>query len=105
MKKDDPSSADPQLSKLLRAARVAPGLPPRFQQSVWRRLEDAEAPVRPVSWLEALANLVLRPRFAMVAAAGLLLAGILAGTWEGRQVARQDARMNYLASVAPATLR
>jgi hypothetical protein len=105
MKKENQSSADPRLSELLREARVAPGLPPGFQQNVWRRLEAAEAPARPASWLEVLANLVLRPRFAMVAAAVVLLAGILAGTWEGRQVARQDARTNYLASVAPATLR
>jgi hypothetical protein len=35
----------------------------------------------------------------------LLLVGISAGTLEGRQAARHDAEMNYLASVAPNALR
>ena len=90
-----------QISALLRPARVSPQLPPRFQQNVWRRIEDAEAPTKSESWLDALANLILRPRFALATAAVLLLAGVFAGTLEGRQVARHDAQMNYLASVAP----
>jgi hypothetical protein len=105
MKENDPTSEDRQLSGLLRAARVSPGLPPRFQQNVWRRIEDAEAPAKSASWLEALANLILRPRFAMSVAAVVLLAGVLAGTVEGRQAARHDAQMTYLASVAPPSAR
>jgi hypothetical protein len=104
MKENHNSSADPQVSALLHAARVSPALPPRFQQNVWRRIEDAEAPA-PVSWLEAFAALILRPRFAVAAATVLLLAGISAGTLEGRQLARHDAQMNYLAAVAPHALR
>ncbi len=90
-----------QISVLLRQARVSPQLPPRFQQNVWRRIKDADTLTKSESWLDALANLVLRPRIAMATATVLLLAGILAGTLEGRQVARQDAQMTYLASVAP----
>lgn len=96
---------DPQVSALLRQARVSPGLPPRFQQSVWRRIEDAEAPAKSESWLDALANLILRPRFAMTAAAAMLLAGVLTGTLEGRQTARHDAEMNYIESVVPHVVR
>jgi hypothetical protein len=96
---------DSKLQALLRGHRPAPSLPPRFQQNVWRRIEDAEAPAKPATWLDALANLILRPRFAVVATAVLLLAGVLAGTLEGRQLARHDAQMNYLASVAPHALR
>ena len=96
---------DAPLSALLRQARVSPGLPPRFQQNVWRRIEDAEAPAAPASWLDALVAMILRPRFAVAAAAVLLLAGVSAGTLEGRQVARHDAQMNYLASVAPQSVR
>jgi hypothetical protein len=95
------NSNDNKLQELLRTARTAPALPPRFQENVWRRIEDAEAPARAESWLDALAALVLRPRFAFAAAAVLLLAGVLAGTMDGRQVARHDAQMNYLAAVAP----
>jgi hypothetical protein len=96
---------DPQVGALLREARVSPALPPRFQQNVWRRIEDAEAPAPSASWLDALAALILRPRFALVAVTVLLLAGISAGTLEGRQTIRHDAQMNYLAAVAPHALR
>jgi hypothetical protein len=105
MKEDNIHPDDAQISALLREARVSPGLPPRFQQNVWRRIEDAEAPAKPASWLDALVALILRPRFAVAAAAVLLLAGVSAGTLEGRQLARHDAQMNYLASVAPQTGR
>lgn len=96
---------DPQLGALLREARTSPALPPRFQQNVWRRIENAEASAKPVSWLDALAGLVLRPRYAMAFATAILLLGALAGTLQGCQVARQDAQMNYLASVAPQSVR
>ena len=99
------NAPDQNLTALLRAARSAPDLPPRFQQNVWRRIEDAEAPAQSESWLDALASLILRPRFAMATAAGLLLAGILAGTMDGRQLARHDAQLNYLAAVAPHAVR
>jgi hypothetical protein len=105
MKENKIHPADPQISALLRESRVSPSLPPRFQQNVWRRIEDAEAPAKSESWLDALAALILRPRFAVTAAAVLLLAGISAGTLEGRQMARHDAQMNYLASVAPQAVR
>ena len=99
------NSEDIKLQELLRGNRPAPALPPRFQQNVWRRIEDAEAPAQPASWLDALANLILRPRFALAAASLLLLTGVFAGTLEGRQAVRHDAQMNYLASVAPHALR
>jgi len=99
------NSNDPKLGALLRESRVSPSLPPRFQENVWRRIEDAEAPARSESWLDALAALILRPRFAYAAVAVLLLAGVSAGTLEGRQAARHDAQMNYLAAVAPRSLR
>jgi hypothetical protein len=105
MKENEPLPGDPQVSALLRQARVSPALPPRFQQNVWRRIEDAEAPAKAESWLDALAGLILRPRFALAAATVVLLAGILAGTLEGRQMARHDAEMNYVASVVPHAVR
>lgn len=105
MKENHNPAFDPQVSALLRAARRAPTLPPRFEQNVWRRIEAAEAPAAPAAWLDALARLILRPRFAVAATAVLLLAGISAGTREGRQLARHDAQMNYLASVVPHALR
>ena len=99
------NAQDQKLTALLHDARPSPALPPRFQHNVWRRIETAEAPAKPASWLNALAALILRPQFAAAAAALLLLAGVFAGMAEGRQFARHDAQMNYLASVAPHAAR
>jgi hypothetical protein len=99
------NSEDLKLQELLRSARATPALPPRFQQNVWRRIEDAEAPAKPASWLDALATLVLRPRFAAAAVAVLLLTGVFAGMADGRQLAQHDAQVNYLAAVAPPAAR
>jgi hypothetical protein len=96
---------DQKLTGLLREGRPSPALPPRFQQNVWRRIEDATAPAQTESWLDTLATLILRPRFALAIAAIVLFAGALAGTMEGRQVARHEAQMNYLAAVAPHSSR
>lgn len=99
---------DPKLSALLRESRRARPLPPRFQENVWCRIEDAEAPVNPVegiTWLEALVALMLRPRFACTAVAALMLGGILLGAYSGVQTARHDAEARYLALVAPNPLR
>jgi len=105
MKKENINPADEKLGAILRESRTFPGLPPRFQQNVWRRIEGAEAPVRAESWLDALSVLVLRPRLALAALAILVLVGSFAGALEGRQMARHEERMNYLASVAPRALR
>lgn len=101
MKKENFNPADAKLGALLRESRATPALPPRFQENVWRRIEDAEAPARSASWLDTLAGLILRPRFALAAVAVLVLAGALVGMQEGRQAARHEAEMNYLTSVAP----
>ena len=96
---------DSNLSALLRESRATPALPPRFQQNVWRRIGDAEAPAKPASWLDAFATLILRPRFALVAATALVLAGVFMGAMAGAQDVRHDAQTRYVASVAPNSLR
>lgn len=98
-------ASDTKLSAFLRESRVSPPLPARFQENVWRRIEDAEAPAKSVSWLDELATLVLRPRFACATVATLVLAGVLLGAHEGTQVAKQDAEARYVALVAPNPLR
>ena len=82
MKEENSNPSDGKLARLLRTARVSPSLPPRFQENVWRRIEDAEAPVKTGSWLEALANLILRPRFALAAVTILVCAGAFFGVIE-----------------------
>ena len=101
MKENTQPADDPRMRALLREARLSPDLPPRFHQDVWRRIGDAEAPAPSASWLDALAGLILRPGFALTGAVVVLLAGVCAGTVQGRQAARHDAQMNYLASVMP----
>ena len=106
MKEDNLQPADAEFSALLRQARVSPALPPRFQENVWRRIEDAEAPVKSsITWLEALVALMLRPRFAYATLAVLILAGVSLGAYSGAQTARHDAEARYVASVAPNPLR
>jgi hypothetical protein len=108
MNKENINLDDAKLRALLRASRVAPALPPRFQESVWRRIEDAEAPVSStpgLSWLDALAALLLRPRFAYATVTALVLAGALLGAYQGTQLAKQDAQARYVAMVAPNALR
>jgi len=96
---------DAKLGALLRESRVSPSLPPRFQENVWRRIEDAEAPVKSGSWLDAFAALVLRPRFAYATVAALMVAGVLLGTYRGAQTVKQTEQTRYLAAVAPDSLR
>jgi hypothetical protein len=108
MKKENLSPTDEKLGALLRESRLSPSLPPRFQENVWRRIEDAEALARSgesITWLEAFVALMLRPRFAYAALAALMLAGISLGAHSGAQSARHDAEARYVASVAPNPLR
>src|SRR5882724_2976696 len=108
MKKENLNPADEKLGALLRESRMSPALPPRFQENVWRRIEDAEAPVKPgepITWQEALVALMLRPRFAYATVATLMCAGILLGAYNGGQTARHDAEARYVAAVAPNPLR
>jgi hypothetical protein len=101
-------ASNARLGTLLRESRVSPALPPRFREGVWRRIEEADAPAPStgvIPWLDALAALVLRPRFALVTATVLMVAGALLGVREGSQMAKQDAQARYLAAVAPHSLR
>lgn len=104
MNEEKTNSADAKLSALLRESRAKPSLPPRFQEGVWRHIEEMEAPVenrRRISWLETMVAGLLRPRFALAVAVVLIGAGSVVGAREGRQAARQEAQTRYLAAEAP----
>src|ERR1035441_71626 len=98
-------ASDTKLREVLRAARPSPSLPPHFQENVWRRIEEAEAPPKSGSWLDAFAALVLRPRFAYATVATLVLAGGLLGTYQGAQTVKQNEQEPSVARVAPNPLR
>jgi len=106
MNKVCPNPEDAKLSGLLRESRTTPSLPPRFQEAVWRRIETADAgeATSGITWLEALMNRMLRPKFAFATVAALVLMGAFLGVREGTQTARHDAQARYLAAVAQGVL-
>ena len=109
MKNDMQTPDDGRLHALLLSARPAPPLPPRFQESVWRRIETAEAPATPsaspFAWLEQWVERLLLPRFALASLSLLLVAGGLTGVAASAGAAKQQAQERYLSAVAPNTLR
>ena len=98
---------DAKLRALLLESRPTPELPPRFEEGVWARIEKAEraAGGSGQTWIDSLVVWLLRPRLAMAAVAVLCLAGAAFGARSGAQVARHEAEAQYLAAVAPNSLR
>lgn len=92
---------DPALRELLRAAHPAPDLPPRFQESVWRRLDRNELPKPTAGWFEAFAAGLLRPAYASIGLAAVMVAGVGLGlrATEASNLRTEQAR--YLAAVSP----
>jgi hypothetical protein len=108
MKTNSQPPEDAKLGALLRESRLAPDLPPGFQDAVWRRIERAEkpAPAWPATdWLDALAAWFLRPRRALATAAVVLLLGLSLGIARGAGQANELAKARYLDSVSPPALR
>src|ERR1035438_5687628 len=93
MKMNSQTPDDAKLRALLRESRLAPELPPGFQDAVWRRLGGAEAPA--ANWLDALAAWFLRPRLAFATAAAMLLLGISLGIAQGASHADELAKARY----------
>ena len=109
MKNDMQPPDDGRLRALLRESRPAPPLPPRFQESVWCRIENPEAPATqtpsPFAWLERWVERLLLPRFAVASLTLLLVAGGLTAVIASAGAAKQQAQERYLSAVAPHTLR
>jgi len=108
MKTENPEPDEARLRDLLRSARPAPPLPPRFQEGVWRRIEKVEVPAElptSLAWLDRLVERLLRPRFALAGITALLLVSGVAGLLSGTDTAKQAAQARYLSAVAPNTVR
>jgi hypothetical protein len=88
-----------RLIAVLRAARPAPALPPRFQAGVWRRIEHPEQDNAALNWVEILAGYLLKPRLAFATATALIVMGLLLGSLNGAAQARQSAQQRYVAAV------
>lgn len=76
-----------QLRSVLREWVVETPLPPRFQEQVWHRIEEAETPLGTGFWagVSRLIDVVLpRPKIAFSYIAALLLLGVAAGSVAGQ---------------------
>ncbi|HVM47964.1 MAG TPA: hypothetical protein VMU04_08050 [Candidatus Acidoferrum sp.] len=85
MKPQDTPQSDEALSRVLRQWNVQAQLPPRFQEQVWRRIEQSESPAHAPAWLrlwQRLGAALARPSLAVSYVTVLLLAGLLAGFWQ-----------------------
>jgi hypothetical protein len=80
-------STDKALSKALKEWRVDAALPPRFQESVWHRIESADVDAIPI-WkfvAQRIAAVLARPAMATAYLAILLAIGATAGWTHARQ--------------------
>ena len=98
-----PNPDDAKLSALLKESHASEGLPPRFQEGVWRRIERQEVPAdtRPQGWLNRWAALWLRPQWVAALLAVCLLAGAVSGMRLGKERVKRLERARYLQSVNP----
>ena len=98
-----------RLRSLLRESWPAQPLPPRFKESVWRRIDQADRAVIPTpslfNWLDSWAERLLLPRFALASLALMLVAGGLTGAIRSADAAKQQAQERYLSAIAPNPLR
>jgi hypothetical protein len=80
------------LRKVMREWRVTEPLPPRFQEGVWRKIQQAESGATGATtttlWsvcMTWLASVLPRPAVAVAYLSVLLVAGMTAGYWQARQ--------------------
>src|SRR5206468_10499230 len=87
----EPGDQEEALRKVLKEWHVGAALPPRFQEGVWRRIEQAErapAPIAPSVWAVIahwIGTVLPRPALAASYVAILLAIGVTAGWAQGHQ--------------------
>ncbi|HWD18303.1 MAG TPA: hypothetical protein VHB20_03415 [Verrucomicrobiae bacterium] len=95
---------DKVLHKELARWKAGPPLPPRFQENVWRRIEQAEA-ARPGPWWRGWLEEVFARRAVALSYMTILLAlGLGAGYWHGRaeqRLTQAQLAERYVRTVAP----
>ena len=104
MNPSPPDADDAKLRVLLQQAHPAPTLPPRFQEDVWRRLDQAQRPraaTAPRPWLEWIFPGIRHPAYAAVGAGLVILAGAVWGTEAGTDQRHRADQVRYLAAVSP----
>jgi len=104
-----PDERDDALSKVLKEWRVDNSLPPGFQQSVWRKIDQQiSTPTSHASiiqsiraWLDGVAT---RPRLAASYLAALILVGVSVGWTQGHRDntrAQNELAERYVRSLDP----
>ena len=94
------SPEDAKLRAILHDTRENPGLSPRFQESVWRRIEHRETAPAP-SWFDTLAARLFRPRVALAGFATVMLLGAMLGANAGSAQAGRTMQARYVTAVDP----
>ena len=86
-----PESENPEpLGKLMREWRVTEPLPPRFQEGVWQKIQQAESSANPMTttlwsaFAAWLSSVLPRPAFATAYVMALLCVGAGTGIWQAR---------------------
>lgn len=107
MKTTNPSDNDQPLNEVLAQWKVETSLPPRFQEQVWRRIDEAEAR-KPESrlavalrWIDSAFR---RPTLALSYVTVLLFIGLGMGYWQAHdQTAESESKWQalYVQSVDP----
>jgi len=94
MKTNEPDSHDDALRRVLKEWRTDATLPPRFQKSVWQRIERTQASAAPSMW-GVVAHWIgaILPRPALAAAYVTLLL-VIGGTAGWTQAHQTNARVN-----------
>lgn len=89
---------DSDFDDFLRSARGGQPLPAAFRQGVWRRVENAQAPV-PSPWPWTVLGLITRPPGAVAGLAAIVALGL----WLGAVTApdQQDDQTAYIESINP----
>lgn len=106
MNSKEPFEDDKPLRKILGEWRVNAVLPPRFQETVWKRIENAETRA-PRLWTmirDRMAGMLTRPAFAVAYVAMLLVIGTITGREQGQSKTDQvksDMQTRYIQMVDP----
>ena len=87
-----PESENPEpLGKLMREWRVTEPLPPRFQEGVWQKIQQAESSASPAAtttlrsaFAAWLSSVLPRPAVATAYVMALLFVGAGTGIWQAR---------------------
>jgi len=111
MKTADPINNDEKLRKVLKEWRTDASLPPRFQEAVWRRIEQAERTqtrtAKPSVWAAVadwIETMLPRPAIAASCLVALLALGAATGWAQARHETHRvgdKLSVSYIRSVDP----